>query len=370
MKRAAWAAVLCICILLSGCSAGLEGKHIWTQVHSIPQAPQSNQEISASDYGQLYAALVTLVEAGTPQTTISVARYDKEVLQTDIETAIETVCAENPIAAYAVDHIQYTLGTSGGENVLAVEILYLHGQAEIKKIKTVADNAQAAEAVATALRNCESGIVLKIQNFEPTDVTQWVEDYAMEHPEYLMELPQVTENIYPEAGRTRVLELKFTYQTSRESLKTMQQHVANLFKSAELFASGDRTEAVRFHRLYTWLMETNEYTIQTSITPAYSLLMYATGDSRAFATVYAALCRQMGLECLTVSGTKNGESWSWNLVNMDGVYYHVDLLQCSRDGEFTRRVDSQMEGYVWDYNAYPSSPDPEPVEPPATEVTE
>lgn len=363
MKRTAWALVLCFCILLTGCSTGLEGKHVWTQVHSIPKTPGSNQEISAENYAQLYAALVKLTEAGTTQATISVARYDKEKLETDITAAITAVCVENPIAAYAVDQIQYTLGTSGGEQVLAVEILYLHGQAEIKKIKTVADNIQAEEAIATALKNCESGIVLKIQNFQQADFIQWVEDYAMEHPEQLMELPQMTENIYPEMGKTRVLELKFVYQTSRESLKNMQQHVTNLFKSAELFASGDRTEGERFLRLYTWLMETNEYTTQTSITPAYSLLMYATGDSRAFATVYASLCRQMGLECLTVSGTKNGESWCWNLIYIDGVYYHLDLLQCSQDGSFQTRVDSQMEGYVWDYNAYPNSPKPQPAEP-------
>ena len=370
MKRAALAGTLAVCILLSGCGMVSDGAHIWTQVHSIPVRPGSNQNISAEDYTQLYHALVKLVEAGTSQATISVEKYDRELLEAEASAAVEAVCAQDPIAAYAVEQIQYTLGTSGGEDVLAVEITYLHGQMEIKKIKTVADNAAAAKAVAAALDACEAGIVLKVVDFTPADFVQLVQDYALTYPETVMELPQVTENIYPEEGKTRVVELKFTYQTSRDSLKTMQSQVENLFKSAEFFASGNRPEPERFTRLYTWLMETNEYTIQTSITPAYSLLQYGIGDSRAFATVYAALCRRMDLECITVSGTKNGESWYWNLICVEGVYYHLDLLQCSADGGFATRTDGQMTDYVWDYNAYPVSPDPEPTAPETKEPTE
>lgn len=365
MKRAALAGILIICIFLTGCSEGLDGKHIWTQVHSIPVSPGSNQNVSAQNYDQLYRALVKLVENGTTQATISVAKYDKESLEADVAAAVDAVCRENPIAAYAVERMHYTLGTSGGEDVLAIEIGYLHDQTEIKKIKTVADNAAAGEAIAAALKNCEAGIVLKILNFEPADFTQLVEDHALAYPEQVMEQPQVTENIYPETGDIRVVELKFVYQTSRESLKNMQLQVENLFTSAQLFAGGNRTQLQRFTRLYTWLMETNEYTIQTSITPAYSLLQYGTGDSRAFAAVYAALCRRMELPCMTVSGTKNGESWYWNIIEVDGQYYHVDLLQCSADGDFQIRTDGQMTDYVWDYDAYPVSPDPgpEPTEP-------
>lgn len=368
MKRAALAGILSICIFLTGCSDGLDGKHIWTQVHSIPVSPGSNQNISAQNYDQLYRALVNLVENGTTQATISVAKYDKERLDADALEAIEAVRRENPIAAYAVEQIHYTLGTSGGEDVLAVEIGYLHDQTEIKKIKTVADNAAAAEAIAESLKNCEAGIVLKILNFEPADFTQMVEDHAMLYPEQVMEQPQVTENIYPETGKTRVVELKFVYQTSRETLKSMQARVEDLFESAQLFVRGYRSEERRFARFYTWLTEINEYTIQTSITPAYSLLQYGTGDSRAFATVYTALCRQLNLECMTVSGTKDGESRYWNLIRIDDVYYHLDLLQCSEEGSFRRCTDSQMEGYVWDYDAYPASPDPEP-EPTQPETT-
>jgi len=369
MKRAALAGILIICILLSGCGQLLDGAYIWTQLHSIPVSPGSGQNIAADNYDQLYNALVTLVEAGTVQATISVEKYDRDKIEQDTAAAIAAVRAENPIAAYAVADIVCTLGTSGGETVLAVDVAYIHDQAQISKIHTVADNGAAAEVVAAALDACETGIVLKIENYEPADFAQIVEDYAFTCPEAVMETPQVAVNIYPEMGQTRVVEIKFSYQTSRDNLKNMQSQVENLFKSAQFFASGHRTERARFTRLYTWLMETNEYTIQTSITPAYSLLQYGIGDSRAIATVYASLCRRMGLECLTVTGTRDGESWYWNILCIDGTYVHIDLLRCSEWGHFRTQTDGQMAGYVWDYDAYPNSPDPEPTVPETTAPT-
>lgn len=369
MKRVALAGILILCILLSGCGVLGQKDYVWMDTHPIPTAPVGNQSISAADYEELYAALVALVEEGSPQTTISVERYNQNNIEPDMQRAVDAVCKDHPIAAYAVEKMEYTLGTAGGERVLAVTISYLHDQSEIKRIKTVSDIAAAEKAVTAALVACDTGIVLQIVSYEEKDFDQLVKDYALTYPESVMEVPQVTVNVFPDAGKTRVVELKFTYQSSRESLKNMQAQVENLFKSAQFFASGYRSEEHRFMRLYTWLMETNEYTIQTSITPAYSLLRYGTGDSKAFATVYASLCRRMGLDCLTVSGARDGESWYWNLIQVEGEYYHLDLLHCSGEGDFQMRTDSEMKAsYVWDYDAYPVSPAPESPTPLETTV--
>ena len=93
-----------------------------------------------------------------------------------------------------------------------------------------------------------------------------------------------------------------------------------------------------------------DYKLDPSITPAYSLLRYGVGDSRAFATVYAAMCRRVGLECQVVAGTKAGEPWFWNIVCDDGLHFHVDLLR----GNYRGMLDGEMGGYVWDYSGYPA----------------
>ena len=191
-------------------------------------------------------------------------------------------------------------------------------------------------------------------------MVQIVQDYASTHPQDVMETPQVTEEVYG-IGHSRVLELTFSYQSGRDALRSMQSQVKPVFDSAVLYVSGEGAQGQKFSQLYAFLMERFDYKIETSITPAYSLLRHGVGDSRAFATVYAAMCRDAGLECIVVTGTRSGEPRTWNMICEDGFYWHVDLLRCNEDGRFLKALDADMEGYVWDYSAYPSC-DNAPVE--------
>ena len=69
--------------------------------------------------------------------------------------------------------------------------------------------------------------------------------------------------------------------------------------------------------------------------------------------VYAQMCRKAGIDSYIVTGTYLGERWSWNMVESDGNFYHVDLLRSNETGGFVLQADAQMEDYVWDYSAYP-----------------
>ena len=170
-----------------------------------------------------------------------------------------------------------------------------------------------------------------------------------------MEIPKVTVGVYG-TGASRVVELNFAYENSRDALQLMRSQVKPVFDAAEMYVSGDAADRQKYSQLYAFLMERFDYKVETSITPAYSLLHHGVGDSRAFATVYAAMCRKAGLECMVVTGTRSGEPWVWNIILDNGSYQHVDLLRCSDQNRFRTVADRDMEGYVWDYSAYPQCP--------------
>ena len=182
------------------------------------------------------------------------------------------------------------------------------------------------------------------------DFGQLVHDFGQENPNVLIEIPQVTVSVYPQEGTERVVDLRFAYQTGRDTLHTMRDYVEPVFASAALYVSSEESENIKFARLYTFLKERNDYQVKTSVVPAYSLLRHGVGDSKAFAMVYAAMCREAELDCSMVNGTRNGEPWFWNMICVDGAYYHVDVLGF---GGFSQLTDAQMGGYVWDYSAYP-----------------
>ena len=364
MKHAVSIALI-LCLLLSGCDNWMDGSYVSITPHKEQQTPSEQGVVAISNMLELRSALEDMVERGETSRILSVEAYPKESLDSGIATAIHYITRISPVGAYAVDQIQCEQGTSGAMSAVAVTITYHYSRGQIQRIKHTRGIEEAKRVIETALDQCEAGVVLKIEDYTDTDFLQMIEDYADTSPEKVMEVPQVTANIYPDSGSERVVELIFTYQTSREALRNMQSYVQPVFSAASLYVSGDVADSVKFSQMYAFLMERYDYKVETSITPAYSLLRHGVGDCKAFAVVYAAMCRGAGLDCQVVSGTRMGQPWFWNIICDDGAYYHVDLLQSSPVGKLQRRTDAQMQGYVWDYSAYPGcgteADDTEPI---------
>ena len=353
MKRyCIWLVVFCL--LLSGCSTWLDGSYVSTVPHEEQNSQMESQLQAVSSYSGLYRVLKNMIREGEETGLISVENYNQLVVARDMRLAADTIRVSDPFGAYAVEKIEFEVGTTAGKPAISVKIKYFHGRSELQNIKTSDKMENAEKEIAKALDNCSSNLVLYVEKYEERDLVQLVADYAANNPEKVMENPQVTANLYPETGEQRILELKFTYQNSRDVLRTMQALVNPRFKdvcySVRRAEEGKQHEAMYNHMagLFT------EYRLETSINPAYMLLTQGVGDSNAFATLYASVCRQTDLECYVVTGTRDAEPWRWNIICMDGVYYHVDLLRCIQEGQFRMFTDAELTGYTWDYSMYPA----------------
>lgn len=349
-----------VCLGCAGCR-WMDGSYVSVTPHQVGYVQTPDDNPTVSNFAGLRSALISLIDSGAEEGIFYLDDYSQEAVTDDMATAMAYACQSYPIGAYAVESIDYAFGTSGGQNALSVRIDYRHTSSEIARIQTVRGISGAKRALADALASCRDSLVLQVTGFQETDFVQLVEDYAAGHPDVVMELPQTSVQIYPDRGDVRIVELIFSYQTSRESLRQMQNQVEPIFSSAAQYVIPDAEPRTKYSQLYNFLMERFDYTMETSITPAYSLLRHGVGDSKAFAQVYAAMCSQAGLECITVSGACDGESRVWNIILDGDVYYHLDLLQ----GSFSPRSDAEMTGYVWDYSAYPAcgAPDAEDTEP-------
>ena len=344
--------VLCLLLVpvLTGCSV-FDGSYVSVTPHELSPDTPGNPVVSVSEFSELYEAMEDMIHDGSTSGVIVVSGYPQSQVEPDAHRAIAQICLNDPVAAYGVGEITFELGKSGGQPAIALTVDYTHDRTELRKLKKVDTMEQGLKIITAALDQCQGRVVYRVKKYTPVDLEQAVYDYATENPNLIMEQPQVTVNLYPQTGEDRVVELKFRYQTGRDSLRTLQSQVQPVFTSAALYVSGDASALQKYSQLYSFLMERFDYQLSTSITPAYSLLCHGVGDSRAFATVYSAMCRQAGLSCQTVTGTCQGESRWWNLICVEGVYYHVDLLADS----FLLRTDAEMTGYVWDYSAYPES---------------
>jgi len=369
--------ILCLSFLLTGCDLWMDGSYYSVEPYQQEYVEPSPESAEVTTYDQLQEFLVDMVADGSQESVVYMLGFDRNELDGIVGRAAEYVTLSDPIGAYAVEQLDYEIGTNTGRTAVKINISYIHNRAEILRIRQMKDMDQVGEAICQALKDCEAGVVLLVDEYKEMDFAQKAQDYMDATPMYCMEMPQVTASVYPQTGKRRVVELSFTYQTSRDSLRAMQNYVEPVFRAAYLNVSGEENESTKFERMYSFLMERSDYTLETSITPTYSLLRHGVGDSKAFATVYAAMCRQAGLDCLVVSGTREGMPWVWNLICEDGLYSHVDLMASIGKGRLIRQADVDMNGYVWDYSAYPEAEkivqeipasEPTATEPEATEV--
>ena len=359
MKRKMTALLLACSLLLTGCSWN-SGSYVHVTPHQNSSGAESKYGIAVGDYLELLNVLKQLVDSAAESAVLDVTDFNQNDVENSVRLACVYVQTTYPIGAYCVENISYEVGTNSGRPAVALTIAYSRSRIEIQQIRREPGTLETAKTIRSALKNHSPRLVLLVETYSEMDFDQIVMEYARENPQILMEIPQVSVGIYGR-GAGRLVELNFLYQNSRDNLNKMQKNVQQVFNASELYITAG-PERQQYAQLYSFLMERFDYTLETSITPAYSLLYHGVGDSRAFAEVYSAMCRQSELECLVVTGTRNGEPHIWNMIRVDGRYCHVDLLRCSEEGGFRPTFDDEMDGYVWDYSDYPEAPAPDPEE--------
>ena len=373
MKQKIICLLLVLSLLLTGCGISSGRKYVSVKPHKEQRQNTQSEAAVATNSLELIRILEEMIRKGTETGTIFLMEYPVEKVRGGMEVAVGYAMNTYPLGAYAVEEIHYEVGTSAGVPAMAVDISYRYSDTDIRQIRDIAKMEDAEPLVAEALKAYDTRLVMRAELYFDTDFQQMVRSYAETYPETVMEIPQVTVGIYGTSS-DRVVELNFHYQNGRDALRLMRSQVKPVFEAAELYVSGSGADRQKYAQLYAFLMERFDYQVETSITPSYSLLHHGVGDSRAFATVYAAMCRRAGLECMVVTGTRSGEPWVWNIILDNGNYQHVDLLRCNTLGSFRGLGDQDMNGYVWDYSAYPECPsfwtsaDPEEV-PETTEMT-
>lgn len=351
MKRRMATLILVIVLILCGCSDMFNGYYYSEKPHLLNDTvPEPSYTVGSIP--DICSALGNAIANAQPHLTLVADGLDQMALEEMLRQAYLITLERDPLAAYAVDGMSSRLGQVDGKNVAVVSLEYLYGVKQLRSIPRVQTMEDAAEQIRDALDRCDGGLVLYVQQYEQRDVAQIVEEHAFRYPDRVMEVPRVLTGVYPNTGDARVVEIAFSYTTDRGSLKWSQELVDRRFDEVMEAAAQDVPDGEKYQLLWSSLMACGSGRYDTSITPAFSLLLQGVGDSKAYAQVYAAMCERMGLECQVVRGTKDGQAHCWVVIPMEEGLRHLDLLS----GEFQPCTDDRMEGFVWDPSVVPACP--------------
>lgn len=156
-------------------------------------------------------------------------------------------------------------------------------------------------------------------------------------------------NISDAAGQQVVIQTKMI-PVYAEGLENDESTVPGKINSIITSVINDNMDD--YHRalaLHDWLVTNAEYDYTYTYYEPEGVLLYGTGVCDSFAQAYRMLMNAAGVECIYVSGISNDDRHAWNLVKIDGEWYHVDCTwDVGGSHEYFMLTDEQMEStHIW-----------------------
>ena len=353
MRRRGWIAALLLAALLCGCA----DEYLTVTPHTEPGADSDSTDATvAENYLSLRNAILSFVEEGEPEGVIHVYDYSGDV-EEDLQEAVYQVSRADPLGAYAVESMTSQCTWIVSYYEIRVQIEYRRTQEQIDSVERVASTTILQERLQEAMENGDQALTVRISFFGGEDVSSMARSCYRENPADIMEMPEVTVNIYPEQGDgyVRIVEVLMAFTHTPEELQSQREAVADTAAAAAEYVRYRDTETDKLQLLYTYLQERFPYREGTSAAPAYSFLCEGVAGSEGAARSLQILCDELEVECYTVEGSRDNAPYVWNIVCVDGVYCHVDLCRAILEGSesLPLLLDSAMAEYRWDAEQYP-----------------
>lgn len=348
-SRRALALLTAAALTLTGCSSLLEHEYIHITPHNAaPTAEGDPSTLRADSYQELVNALIYLVDKGSEKGTVRLY-IDKEDITADLEAACLEVAKEDPLGAYAVEYITYSISSVVAYTEATVNITYRRTKEQVDSIVRATGITAIRSELASAMSGFKPECVLRISYFDRDEA--FIQELAKQAyynvPAYALGMPELQVTLYPGSGQQRIVEILLTYPLEREELEqrqaTLSQQLDQLAQSLAT-ASGD----ARFVSAAKAVFSSGRYRSDGGST-AYDLLNDGAADSEGFALTMAALCQRLNLSCRVVWGTQNGTPHFWNLVQTQNGWRHVDLTASSGES-FPFYTDQQMQSAGYDYD--------------------
>ena len=363
MKKKFAAALLTVSLLLSGCASILEQEYLYVSPHSSTLLDASDPSIlRVENYQELVNALVYFISAGTE--TGRVRLYlDSGQIEAELEQACLEVIQEDPLGAYAVDYIKYSVTPLVAYSEAEVQITYRRTREQVSAIVSATGTPAIRSELESVLSEYASECTLRIGYFDQDEsyIHSLVRQAYFSIPDKAMEFPQASVSIYPDSGRQRIVEITLDYHLDTDELlsrrnqlfEATQQLISPLLLSPESDGSS----------LAALLLETCSYDPQGGST-AYHALVQNRANAEGLTLAQLLLCNALSVPCYPVSGAVSDTPCFWSIIETENGWRHLVFSLISTDDSSSLPslplfTDEELleNGYVWDTSIVPSCTD-------------
>lgn len=364
--------------LLLGCACGcadyLDAEYKTTTAHvkkednnKLNETPDAEIFIQSGDVDSLTDAVIDLIRARDEYGIIRIASYNGDI-NVDAEEVCLSAAYESAYGAYAVYYVSFAVNNYVPYSEVKVYFTYKDNIKDDKYISAVADEEEARGRLETALRQYDSELVFftSAQGVNTDFMQECIEELYFSGSGWLPVMPGITATSYPEEGDERIVELKFSYPYSNYRMNTMREKTENAMTEliSRLEGMSEREALTTLCRILSEECEyvgysatSGEYDRRTDKYTAYGALALGRASGEGYAMAVQLICRELGIESMVVLGRHENVAHAWNIVRIDGEYYHVDASLMAEKGEYNTFMlsdDRFASSYFWDLDKYPA----------------
>lgn len=361
MKRRVLLCLFCaLALLLSACALSpFDNEYVleYTYVAPSPATESETDESRVSEAEDIRALLRDMVAEGETQLRFAFRPEYRGDAGDDLGAACWQLRTQDALCAYCVENIVYEVNRGVNFTEAVVRVSYSEAAGDVTNIVRLRYAADARVPICEALRAGKTRLVLLIERSSYTEegMERYVRELYEEQPGLCPRQPDVAVRQFSGEETQRLYELSIDYGLGEEEFAARMAALSALepFTGIETSRLSEPERALLACRV---LCEKAQYR-EDAPSGIYDALVAGEADSRGLADAYTQLCRELGVPCQLVTGQKDWKEHYWNIVCLEGEYYHVDVSACIDGGleaGFLMDDGFAWGAYRWDYFSYPT----------------
>ena len=335
-------------VFLAGCGV-FDSTYIVESDYTLPAGNQTPREgeVNVKGLSELIEAIRSTVAVGSDSRTIIFDSGYEGSPSEDLASACWKVRTEDALCAYCVENIAYELNQIVTHTEAHLNISYSSKAIPISEIITMPYATELDETLSEAIGNGVDRLAVLISRSTLSSETMMarVEEVYRENPLLAPQEPVCTVTMFSGNGTQRLYELSLLNDLTPEEFSRRKAELdeVRIPNSDELDELSSVLAAAEF---------LSPRCVESAPGTVYAALVTGAAGPEGIALGNVALCRQLGIECQVVYGQKDWQDHCWNIVRIDGNYYHIDLFSAPETGLL--KSDEEFWGnYRWNVNEYP-----------------
>ena len=235
----------------------------------------------------------------------------------------------------------------------SITITYNRPESEVRSIYSAQTQKSILDCVVDALdrQKTQFAIQISTSTLETDDVAALVRSACLNQPQLVVDFPSIDVTVYSGSSNSqKIFGITLQYSVSESAVNDRRTQLDGRVRTlTSALTSGEQETPLQAALV---VMRACEQRIST-VSTAYDALVNGSADSYGLAMAYKAVCDALNIPCQVVSGRFQGTDRCWNIVQVGGNYYHLDLSMQS-ETLWLRSDESMRSTYQWDAEGCPA----------------